>query len=203
MIFKTYAVLFSIFLSLSCLADKKRFANSDENFTKAEINRLRDIVVNTKTQVQMFQQMVDVEGITTKYPEIKFQFENRLSSRYRIFTIEYFVDGLRVYFYQSAIAKNKPNEKDEKPKDFVSSISPGKHKIKTVVTYIGNDSGVFSYLAEYKVRMSESQDIKVIRGTDVFVDVFTYEEGNILSSFREKAKLGLKVAGTRRGPASK
>jgi hypothetical protein len=168
------------------------FVNGDKTYVASEVDKLRDGVLNTKLQLQMFQEIIKSEGINRYYPKLIIGFRNDLTERYKIFSVEYIIDGVKTFFYQADIegkSGRKTASVDEEVKDFSTTISPGKHTVQVVVSFVGNDSGIFSYLSEYKVQVTEDKHYDFEKNNDYKLSVRTYEHGGLLTGFKDKAKL--------------
>lgn len=180
---------------------KNSFVNGDTSYVASEVNKLRDGVLNTKLQMQMFQEILKSEGINRFYPKLIISFRNDLSERYKIFSVEYVVDGVKTYFYQvdtDTQSRNVSSSSKEAIKDFTTTISPGKHSIQVVVNFVGNDTGVFSYLSEYKVQVASDASYDFEKNNDYKLSIRTFEQGGLLTDFKDKAKLDVALSKIRK-----
>lgn len=167
------------------------FVNGDKTYVANEVDKLRDGVLNTKLQLQMFQEILKSEGINRYYPKLVIGFRNDLTERYRIFSVEYIIDGVKTFFYQVDLdeKKDRKTASTNDVQEFSTTISPGKHTVQVVVSFVGNDSGIFSYLSEYKVQVTEDKNYDFEKNNDYKLSVRTYEHGGLLTDFKDKAKL--------------
>tara|TARA_B100001248_G_C27399272_1_gene468560 strand:+ start:5100 stop:5687 length:588 start_codon:yes stop_codon:yes gene_type:complete len=183
----------SLLISLCFSADPSaNFKTGDASFAQAEVDKLKDAVLNKKLQIRMFQEILESEGINQSYPKITIEFGNRLGGRYRIFSVEYIINGVRSYFYQTPDTEiRKVSSVKENVESYETTLAPGEHDIQVIVNYVGNDSGIFSYLSEYKVQMQQKKKLKFTKDNDYKILVQAYEKGGLLSDFKEKAKLSI------------
>ena len=185
-------LLISIILNVFLFADSNEltFVSADTTYVKAEMSKLKDSVLNTRLQIRMFQEILESEGINQSYPKVNISFSNTLGARYRIYSVEYIVDGVKSFYYQlPEEALRNVSSVQEKIQDFETTLAPGPHNIQAIVSYVGNDKGIFSYLSEYKVQMSEKQDLKLVKNNNYKIKIQAYEQGGLLADFKEKAKL--------------
>lgn len=198
--FGSLLFVFSYAIAKSKLATK--VSHGDQEYVNSEINRLKDAIINQKTQLKLFRQLMLNEGIQTAYPKISFNFKNKLSERYRVFSVSYFIDGVRSYSFINDNITD-PTKKSQLPDKFWRSLAPGRHSVKVSIGYMGNDTGIFSYLADYKVNMEAVKEFTFERGQNLHIDVIAYERGGIFTDFKERAQVELKIArSTKRKTAS-
>lgn len=172
-------------------SEKEAFVNGDFSYTASEVDKIKDSVLNTQLQLRIFKEILEKEGINQSYPEITIAFKNDLSERYKIFSVEYILNGVRTYYYQMPEASKRDVASKNKVQDFKTSLSPGPHTLQAVINFIGNDKGVFSYLSEYKVQVLNKKDVELERNKNYRVEVRTFEKGGLLADFKDKAKLSI------------
>lgn len=180
----------NLIISSIVFANESVAIGGSSEYQQIEVNRLKELALDNKTQMIMLQQLLLNEGTETAYPKLNIRFTNDFGRRYKIFSVQYFIDSVQVYSY----IPDKPNS-DISIKEFKSTLSPGKHNIKAVVSFAGNDSGVFSYLSDYKINIEKNQDFNLERGQDALIEIRTEEIGNMLTDFRERANIEIKVSG--------
>ena len=179
------------FVILHANESSNSFVNGDKTYVANEVDKLRDAVLSTKLQLQMFNEIIKSEGINRYYPKLVIDFRNDLTERYKIFSVEYVIDGVKTYFYQTDVetsGRKTASVKDE-IKAFSTTIAPGKHTVQISVNFVGNDSGIFSYLSEYKVQVSDDTTYTFEKNNDYKLNVRTYEYGGLLTDFKDKARL--------------
>ncbi len=166
------------------------FINGDKTYVSNEVDKLRDGVLNTKLQLQMFNEIIKSEGINRYYPKLVIGFRNDLTERYKIFSVEYVIDGVKTFFYQmDTSSSSRKTASQEDIQDFSTTISPGKHTVQVAVSFVGNDSGIFSYLSEYKIQVADDTTYSFEKNNDYKLNVRTYEYGGLLTDFKDKARL--------------
>jgi hypothetical protein len=180
-----FILVFSMF-PLSHASDK--VAKTDR------IKELKDKVLDRKLQLNLVRELIKRENLDTQYPVLSFHFNNKMSSRYLLVSLEYFVDESKVYSVYNDLNKlgNAEKVNDKKIENYNLNLSPGKHSVRVVAVYNGNDTGVFSYLSDYKVRSEGSVEIEVKRGEDIKLDVVGFEKGGLFTDFKERP--GIKIS---------
>ena len=183
---KLILVFLSLFVfSRSILAEEAiSFAQSDQ------MAELKDKVLNRKLQLSLVKQIIRTEDLDTQYPKLQFQFVNEMSNRYLLQSLEFFVGDSKVYSYFS----DKNEEKKIKKQQHDVNLPPGKHSIRVVAVYNGNDTGVFSYLSDYKVRSEGSIEVEVQKGEDQVLKIKGFEKGGILTDFKERPAIEITVS---------
>lgn len=164
------------------------FAKSIKSSQRDDVEMWKDKVLNKKVQLKLLRQVLAQENLDTHYPEIQLSFVNEMSNRYKLYSLIYYIDGVRSYSYVApdSLESASRTPANTAPTNFTTSLSPGTHQVKVVAYYLGNDSGVFSYLSEYKVRTENVEEVKIERGKNLNVNVFGYEKGSLLTDFKER-----------------
>lgn len=168
---------------------------SSGNVAKTDrIKELKDKVLDRKLQLNLVRELIKRENLDTQYPVISFNFNNKMSSRYLLVSLEYFVDESKVYSVYNDLSKlgDAASVNEKKIESYNLNLSPGKHSIRVVAVYNGNDTGVFSYLSDYKVRSEGSVEIEVKQGEDIKLDVVGFEKGGLFTDFKERP--GIKIS---------
>lgn len=174
--------IFSSFLSLRA-EESLSFAESDR------MGELKDRVLDRKLQLNLVRQLIKTEDLDTQYPKLQFIFKNEMSNRYLLQSLEFFVNESKVYSFFS-----DPKEKDKKKlQRHDVNLPPGKHEIRVVAIYNGNDTGVFSYLSDYKVRAEGKEEILVKKGQDQVLNIKGFEKGGVLTDFKERPAIEIMV----------
>lgn len=159
------------------------------------IRELKDQVLDRKLQLNLVKELIRKEKLDTQYPVIKFNFKNNMSSRYLLLSLEYFVDESKVYSYFNDISKLASAEEANLKKidSYDLNLSPGLHNVRVVAIYKGNDTGVFSYLSDYKVRSEGSMEVSVKKGQDMELNVTGFEKGGLFTDFKERPSVEISV----------
>ena len=171
--------------SFNCLQAEEglSFAESDK------MGELKDRVLDRKLQLNLVHQLIKTEDLDTQYPKLKFIFKNEMSNRYLFQSLEFFVNESKVYsFFTDPKAKEKKGSQGHEV-----NLPPGKHEIRIVAIYNGNDTGVFSYLSDYKVRAEGKKEIEVKKGQDQVLNIKGFEKGGVLTDFKERPAIEIMV----------
>ena len=106
----------------------------------------------------------------------------------------YSVDGERVYSYYLEDNLGKPPLGTE-TQVFKGPIIAGTHELGIELVYKGNDSGVFSYINDYKIPTQGKKAFKVEKSQNLDVQVVGYEKGWALTDFKDRPDLKIKFNG--------
>ncbi|MFK8138878.1 MAG: hypothetical protein AB8E15_10995 [Bdellovibrionales bacterium] len=190
-----YFITLSIFLYFSSthsFAQLERHSNVEEQqlvednfFYVAEVTKeLKEKVVDRKLQLRLLQELISREKLDTEFPLLKIGFLDDMSDRYRLQSLTYYIDNSKVFSFFR-------DDKDGnlKLKDFRINLAPGEHNLKVVAEFLGNDTGVFSYLSDFKVRTEMLDQFQVVRGKNLNLRIKAFEKGNIFTDFKEKPAL--------------
>lgn len=162
-----------------------------KELTPGELDRMdsaKDAVLERKLQLSLVKQLIRTEDLETQYPKVEFQFVNEMSSRYLLQSLEFFVDSAKVYSFFS----DQKQGQTAKQQNHELHLPPGKHQVRVVAIYQGNDTGVFSYLSDYKVRAESELEMQVEKGIGRKVKIRGFEKGGLLTDFKERP--GLEIA---------
>lgn len=167
----------------------------DKDYSNTEIDRLKESVVDEKVQMRLLRFLTRKEGIGAGATKVIVDFISEMSTRYQIYSLVYKLDGEPVYsfFYGDAVGKT---EKDRKPRAFIQSLAPGTHSLEVQVVHTGNDTGVFSYLNDYKILTEKKLSFEVQKEASTKIEVVGYEKGWILTDFKERPDLRIKINGS-------
>jgi hypothetical protein len=170
----------------------KKEARSDQPVVKDDIDRMKEDVVNKKAQMLLFKQLIKNEGIESTYPIVSISHVNEMSSRYKIYSMVYSIDGERVYsYYLEDNAAKQPLNRETQV--FKGPIIAGTHELTVDIVYKGNDSGIFSYINEYKIPTQLKRSFKVDKGQNLDVQIVGYEKGWALTDFKDRPDLKIKI----------
>lgn len=167
----------------------------DKEVTSAEVERLKESVLEQKLQMRLLRHLTKKDGIGGGSTKISIGFQSEMSTRYQIYSLVYKIDGETVYsfFYGDAVGKS---EADRKPKEYSQPLAPGTHTLEIQVVHTGNDSGVFAYLNDYKILTEKKVTFELAKETQTKIEVITYEKGWILTDFKERPDLKIKINGS-------
>ncbi len=173
----------------------RKESKSDSEVIKEDIDKMKEDVLNKKTQLMLFHQLLKSEAIESTFPIVTITHVNEMSSRYKIFSLTYLVDDDRVFTFYSDSNTGKQNFGRE-TKIFKGPLVPGVHELKIDVVYQGNDTGIFSYINDYKIPTESKRSFKVDKGQNVAVQVVGYEKGWALTDFKDRPDLKVKINGS-------
>jgi hypothetical protein len=169
----------------------RKESKGDPEVVKENVERMKEDVLNKKTQMLLFRQLLKTEAFESSFPVINVVHVNEMSSRYKIFSLTYTIDEDRVYtYYMDEPGANKALGREINV--FKGPLVPGTHELTVDVVYRGNDSGVFSYINEYKIPAQIKSSFKVDKGQNVTVQVVGYEKGWALTDFKDRPDLRVK-----------
>lgn len=169
----------------------RKESRGDPEAVKDNIDRMKDEVVNKKTQMLLFRQLLKSEAFESSFPIVNIVHINEMSSRYKIYSLTYSIDNERVYtYYMEEPGSSKALGRETSV--FKGPLVPGSHEITVDVVYRGNDTGVFSYINDYKIPSQIKSAFKVDKGQTMTVQVVGYEKGWALTDFKDRPDLKVK-----------
>lgn len=166
-------------------------SRSDPPVVKDDVDRMKQEVINKKTQMMLFRQLLKAEAIESNFPIVTIVHVNEMSSRYKIHSLIYSIDKDRVYTYHAEDTVGK-QALGREISVFKGPLVPGSHEITIDVVYQGNDTGVFSYINDYKIPTQTKKSFKVDKGQNLDVQVVGYEKGWALTDFKDRPDLKVK-----------
>jgi len=187
-------LIFSFVLVFSSLPAQAK-GRSDGGVAADEVDRIKDQVLNRKTQLKLLRSILKEEEIETSYPSMDIKFTNEMSDRYRLHSLIYYIDGVRTYSFLAEEGSEGRKEASKNAGKYSTTVAPGRHSVRIVAFYLGQDSGVFSYLSDYKVRTEALGDFQVNKGSDQKIEIVAFEKGGVLTDFKERPGLKIKVGG--------
>ena len=171
-----------------------QISQADKDYSSAEVDRLKEAVVEEKLQMKLLRHLTRKDGIGGGSTRIGISFLSEMSTRYQIYSLVYKLDGETVYsfFYGDAVGRS---DADRKPMPFTQPVAPGSHSIEIQIVHTGNDSGVFAYLNDYKILTEKKVSFVVQKESQTKIEVVAYEKGWILTDFKERPDLRVKLNG--------
>jgi len=169
----------------------KKEARSDGEVIKEDVDRMKEDVLNKKSQMLLFKQLIKTEGIESTYPIVSISHLNEMSARYKVYSLAYTIDTDRVYTYYLEDNLGKmafPREQQV----FKGPLIPGTHELTVDVVYKGNDSGIFSYINEYKIPTQMKKTFKIDKGKNLDIQVVGLEKGWALTDFKDRPDIKVK-----------
>lgn len=161
--------------------------NINTSAISAQVDALKTEIMSEKVQVIILKDLLKKEGLDGSRKSLIIAFENNIGKRYLIDSVTYKLNGEIIYQF---VAENRmiANAKLEVPQEkFEYKIVPGPYKFEVQVVYRGNDTGVFSYIKDYRVVRESSLNLEVKNEDRITVSAF--ESGGVFADFREKPQL--------------
>ena len=193
------SIFITFFVFFACNATAQ--TTSDQPAPSPEIDKagdsigdLKEKVMNYKTQMMIFKQLIRKEGVNASYPKISVDFINEMSTRYQIYSVIYELDGERLYSFSNDHLASSDVQAGQVEK-FQTSVAPGSHTLTVQIIFRGNETGVFSYLNDYKITTQGQVNFDVQRNVSTAISVIAFEKGWILTDFKDRPDLKIKVSG--------
>lgn len=175
--------------------EAQKTANSDPQFIKDEVDKMKEEVLNKKTQNLLFKQLVRSENIESSFPTVNISHINEMGVRYKVVSLAYSLDGERIFNYQTEERGGKETTLNKDTSVFKGPMVPGAHELVVDVVYKGNDTGVFSYINDYKIPIQAKKAFKVDKGQVVKIQVIGFEKGWVLTDFKDRPDFRFKIIG--------
>ncbi len=175
-------------------APAEKVAASDAEVIQSETEKFKQLVLEEKVQMQLLRFLTKKEGIGSGSTKLVIDYATEMSERYKIYSLVYKLDGQVVYsfFYGDSVGKI---EQDRKPRAFTQPLAPGSHVLEIQLVHTGNDTGVFSYLNDYKILTERKIPFEVKKETQTTINLVAFEKGWILTDFKERPDLSVKING--------
>jgi hypothetical protein len=188
----------SFFANAQTKSISKSQAESETQLKKERINDLKLEVLNAKAQMTILKHLIRNEGVSKTYPKIKISFKNEMSDRYILHSVKYSIDGEDVYSYFRDEESKTDTDKVGKNSipDFEGSVAPGSHNLVIRVLFQGNDTGIFSYISDYKTKAEGQLTFQVDKGTTTAIEVNSFEKGWMLTEFKDRPDLRVRLNGS-------
>ncbi len=175
--------------------EAQKAANSDPEVIKDDVDKMKEDVLNKKTQNLLFKQLVRSENIESSFPTVNISHVNEMGVRYKIVSLAYSLDGERIYNYLSEERVGKEQVFNRETQVYKGPMVPGSHELVVDVVYKGNDTGVFSYINDYKIPVQTKRSFKVDKGQKVTIQVVGFEKGWALTDFKDRPDFRFKILG--------
>lgn len=159
-----------------------------------ETEKLKQLVLEEKMQMQLLRFLTRKEGIGSGATRLSIDFASEMSERYKIYSLVYKLDGQVVYsfFYGDSVGKV---DQDRRPRAYSQPLAPGSHVLEIQLVHTGNDTGVFSYLNDYKILTEKKIPFEVKKETQTKIELIAFEKGWILTDFKERPDLRVRING--------
>lgn len=194
---KAFLVTFFFVLSLAqanpppATENARKESKSDPTVITDDVDKMKQDVLNKKTQMLLFRELLRNEGIESNFPTVILTHVNQMGARFKINSLNYTLDKDRVYTFH---ADDNLTHQDigKETKVFKGPLVPGIHTLLVEIVYQGNDTGVFSYINDYKIPVQVKKTFKVTKGQSMEIQVIGYEKGWALTDFKDRPDLKVK-----------
>lgn len=179
--------IFFILILIGVQAQAKN-NRKDMSAESAQVDALKTEVTNSQTQVLILKDLLRKEGLDGSRRSLYITFDNQMSKRYLIDSITYKLNDDIVYQY---VAEDTMGigKKYEFNKQFETKVVPGPYSLTVQVVYRGNDTGVFSYVKDYRITREEKLNLDIKKNQITKISVNSSESGGILSDFKDRPQL--------------
>jgi hypothetical protein len=154
-----------------------------------QVDAMKTEVLSEKMQVLVLKDLLKKEGLDGSRKSLVIAFKNDLGKRYIVDTVTYKLNDEIIYQYVSEDRTVANSEKNSPLKDFETKVVPGPYTFEVQVIYRGNDSGVFSYVKDYRITREEKMSIDVKKANQITVSAF--ESGGVFADFKDRPQLTL------------
>ncbi len=156
---------------------------------KEQVDALKTEVISQKTQTLILKDLLKKEGLDGSRRPLLISFKNELSTRYIIDSVTYKLNGELIYQYVADEALDSKPETKIPKKEIETKVVPGPYALEVLIIYRGNDSGVFSYLKDYRITRENKFTLNVKKVNETRVEVQTFESGSLFSDFKDRPQL--------------
>ncbi len=156
---------------------------------KEQVDAMKTEVLSQKTQSVILKDLLKKEGLDGSKRPLIISFKNTLGSRYIVDSVTYKLNGEVIYQF---IADEQSDVKPElrSPKNEIqTTVVPGPYSLEVLIVYRGNDTGVFSYLKDYRITRENRFKLDVKKVNETRVEVQTFESGSVFSDFKDRPQL--------------
>ncbi len=164
-------------------------AKKASNFSAitSQVDAMKTEVMSEKMQVLVLKDLLKKEGLDGSRKSLIIAFKNELGKRYLVDSVTYKLNGEIIYQYVAEDRAIANIEKNNPQKQFETKVVPGPYNFEVQVIYRGNDSGVFSYVKDYRITREEKIAIDVKKTNQIIVNAF--ESGGIFADFKDRPQL--------------
>jgi hypothetical protein len=168
---------------------KNNSARKTNNFSAmtSQVDAMKTEVMSEKMQVLVLKDLLKKEGLDGSRKTLVIAFKNDLGKRYLVDSVTYKLNGEIIYQYVAEDRAAASVEKNTPQKQFETKVVPGPYTFEVQVIYRGNDSGVFSYVKDYRITREEKMAIDVKRSNKITVSAF--EKGGVFADFKDRPQL--------------
>lgn len=153
----------------------------------SQVDAMKTEILSEKMQVLVLKDLLKKEGLDGTRKSLLITFQNDLGKRYLVDSVTYKLNGEIIYQYVNEERAAASLEKNMMQKQFETKVVPGPYNFEVQVIYRGNDSGVFSYVKDYRISREEAMAIDVKKANQITVSAF--ESGGVFEDFKDRPQL--------------
>lgn len=183
------SILAFSFPSFSQEKNKKKTNNLSA--IASQVDAMKIEVMSEKTQVLVLKDLLKKEGLDGSRKSLIIAFKNELGKRYLVDSVTYKLNGEIIYQFVAEDRALASTAKNTPLQQFETKIVPGPYTFEVQVIYRGNDTGVFSYVKDYRITREEKTSIDVKKSNQIVVNAF--ESGGVFADFKDRPQL--KISG--------
>lgn len=181
-------ILISILVfSVPSLSQEKNKKSNHLSAISSQVDAMKTEVMSEKTQVLVLKDLLKKEGLDGSRKSLVIAFKNDLGKRYLVDSVTYKLNGEIIYQFVAEDRAIASGDKNSPQRQFETKIVPGPYTFEVQVIYRGNDSGVFSYVKDYRITREEKTTIDVKKANQIVVSAF--ESGGVFADFKDRPQL--------------
>ena len=154
---------------------------------KSQVDALKTEVMSEKMQVVVLKDLLKKEGLDGTRKPFIIAFNNELGKRYLVDSVTYKLNGEIIYQFVAEDRAVASSAKSTPEKQFETKVVPGPYNFEVQVIYRGNDTGVFSYVKDYRITKEEKIAIDLKKTSQITVNAF--ESGGVFADFKDRPQL--------------
>lgn len=152
-----------------------------------QVDAMKTEIMSEKLQVLVLKDLLKKEGLDGTRKSLTIAFKNELGKRYLVDSVTYKLNGEIIYQFVSEDRGLASSGKNIPLKQFETKVVPGPYSFEVQVIYRGNDSGVFSYVKDYRITREDKMAIDVKKANQIIVSA--YESGGVFADFKDRPQL--------------
>lgn len=152
-----------------------------------QVDAMKTEVMSEKFQILVLKDLLRKEGLDGSRKSLVIAFKNDLGKRFIVDSVTYKLNGEIIYQYVSEDRALASSAKNTPLKQFETKVVPGPYNLEVQVIYRGNDTGVFSYVKDYRITREDKMVIDVKKANQIVVSA--YESGGVFADFKDRPQL--------------
>lgn len=152
-----------------------------------QVDAMKTEVMSEKFQVLVLKDLLRKEGLDGSRKSLMIAFKNNLGKRFIVDSVTYKLNGEIIYQYVSEDRALASSAKNTPLKQFETKVVPGPYNLEVQVVYRGNDTGVFSYVKDYRIVREDKMVIDVKKANQIVISA--YESGGVFADFKDRPQL--------------